>query len=59
LRRAAGSLRKEAAQKGIEVKVRNGARGQFQLFRDGTKLFDYKEAGTMPATGELLKLISA
>lgn len=59
LRRAAVSLRKAAAQKGVEVKVRAGPAGQLQIFRDGTKVFDYKEAGGLPATAELLKLIGA
>jgi hypothetical protein len=53
------SLRKAAAQKGVEVKVRAGPAGQLQFFRDGTKVFDYKEAGGLPATAELLKLIGA
>lgn len=52
------SLRNEAAEKGIDVKVKTGARGQFQLFKDGTKLFDYKEVGTMLPTSQLLQLIS-
>ena len=52
------SLRKAAAQKGIEVKVRSGPPGQLQIFRDGAKVFDYKEAGDLPETGHLLKLIA-
>ena len=57
LRRAAVSLRKAAAKKGISVKVRNGALGQLQVFRDGTKVFDYRESGTLPATDILLRMI--
>jgi predicted Rdx family selenoprotein len=57
LRRAAVSLRKAAAEKGIDVKVRAGGPGQLQIFRDGIKLFDYKEAGDLPETGQLLRLI--
>jgi len=53
------SLRKAAAQKGIEIKIRSGPRGQLQVFRDDTKLFDYKEAGGLPTTAELLKLVGA
>lgn len=53
------SLRKAAAQKGIEVKVHAGAPGQLQIFRDGAKLFDYKEAGALPLTSELLKLVES
>jgi len=30
-----------------------------QIFKDGTKLFDYQEAGTMLPTSQLLQLISA
>lgn len=52
------SLRKAAAAKGVDVKVTTGAPGQFQIFRDGAKLFDYKEVGDLPATGELLKLFA-
>ena len=52
------SLRKAAAEKGIEVKVRSGAPGQLQIFRDGSKLFDYKDAGGLPETGQLLQLIT-
>jgi predicted Rdx family selenoprotein len=51
------SLRKAAAENGVEVKVRNGAPGQFQLFKDGNKIFDYKEVGGFPPIQELLKLI--
>jgi len=51
------SLRNAAAEKGIEVKVRSGPPGQLQVFRDGAKLFDYKEAGDLPETGQLLQLI--
>ncbi len=51
------SLRKAAGEKGIDVKVRSGPPGQLQIFRDGAKLFDYKEAGDLPETGELLQLI--
>jgi len=58
LRRAAVSLRKAAAGKGIDVKVSTGPPGQFQIFKDGAKLFDYKEAGGLPATGELLNLFA-
>jgi hypothetical protein len=53
------SLRKAAGAKGLDVRVKSGPRGQLQIFRDGTKLFDYREAGTLPPTGELLKLIEA
>ena len=53
------SLRKAAAQKGIDVKLRSGPPGQLQIFRDGAKLFDYKEAGELPETGHLLNLISS
>ena len=56
IRRAAVSLRKAAAAKGVDVKVSTGAPGQFQIFKDGAKLFDYKEAGDLPGTGELLRL---
>jgi predicted Rdx family selenoprotein len=56
MRRAAVSLRKAAAAKGLDVKVSTGAPGQFQIFKDGAKLFDYKEAGDLPSTGELLRL---
>ena len=56
IRRAAVSLRKAAAAKGVDVKVSTGAPGQFQIFKDGAKLFDYKEAGDLPSTGELLRL---
>ncbi|HVH88234.1 MAG TPA: hypothetical protein VM912_16050 [Terriglobales bacterium] len=52
------SLRQAAADRGIPVKVRTGPPGQLQIFKDGAKLFDYKEAGRLPATGELLKLIA-
>jgi predicted Rdx family selenoprotein len=58
MRRAAVGLRKAAAEKGVDVKVSTGAHGQFQIFRDGAKLFDYKETGNLPATGELLKLFA-
>ncbi len=51
------SLRKAAAEQGLEVKVKNGPPGQLQIFRDGNKLFDYKEAGGLPPTSELLRLI--
>ena len=51
------SLRKAAAKKGISVKVRNGALGHLQVFRDGIKVFDYKESGTLPATDVLLRMI--
>jgi len=51
------SLRKAAAEKGIEVKVRSGPPGQLQIFRDGAKLFDYKETGDLPETEKLLQLI--
>ena len=44
---------------GLEVKVRNGPPGQLQIFRDGRKLFDSKEAGRLPPTPELLRLIMA
>jgi predicted Rdx family selenoprotein len=53
------SLRKAGAEKGIDVKVRAGAPGQMQIFKDGAKLFDYREAGGLPTTGELLRLIGA
>ena len=53
------SLRKAAAEKGIDVKVSTGSSGQLQIFRDGAKLFDYRESGSLPATPELLKLITA
>ena len=52
------SLRKAAAEKGIEVKVHSGPPGQLQIFRDGAKLFDYKESGDLPETGQLLQLIT-
>jgi predicted Rdx family selenoprotein len=58
MRRTAVGLRKAAAEKGVDVKVSTGAPGQFQIFRDGAKLFDYKETGNLPATGELLKLFA-
>jgi hypothetical protein len=51
------SLRKAAAKKGISVKVRNGALGQLQVFRDGIKVFDYKESGSLPTTDVLLRMI--
>ena len=53
------SLRNAAAQKGIPVKVRAGPPGQLQIFRDGTKVFDYKDAGGLPTTAELLNLIGS
>jgi len=53
------SLRRAATQKEIEVKIRTGAPGQLQIFRDGTKLFDYKDTGILPATPELLKLFES
>jgi hypothetical protein len=53
------SLRKAAAQRGIEVKVRSGPPGQLQIFRDEAKLFDLREAGHLPTTMELLKVIGA
>ena len=53
------SLRKAAAEKGIEVKVRAGPPGQLQIFKDGAKLFDYKETGNLPETVQLLNLITA
>jgi hypothetical protein len=53
------SLRKAAAQKGIAVKIRAGAPGQLQIFRHGIKLFDYRDAGILPATPELLKLVES
>ena len=53
------SLRKAAAEKGIPVKIRAGGGGQFQIFRDGVKLFDYKESGSLPQTRELLNLITS
>ena len=52
------SLRKAAAAKGVDVKVSTGAPGQLQIFKDGAKLFDYKEAGDLPGTGELLRLFA-
>jgi predicted Rdx family selenoprotein len=52
------SLRKAAADKGIDVKVRAGSPGQLQIFKDGAKIFDYKEAGALPETGQLLQLIA-
>ena len=51
------SLRKAGAEKGIQVKIHAGAPGQMQIFKDGIKLFDYREAGELPTTGELLGLI--
>jgi len=51
------SLRKAGAEKGIKVNVKTGAPGQLQIFKNGAKLFDYKEAGQLPTTGELLRLI--
>jgi predicted Rdx family selenoprotein len=51
------SLRKAASQKGIPVNVRTGSPGQLQIFKDGTKVFDYKEAGELPSTAELLRRI--
>lgn len=53
------SLRKAVAQKGIEVRIRAGAPDELQIFRDGIKLFDYREAGILPATPELLKLVES
>jgi hypothetical protein len=52
------SLRKAAAEKGIEVKVSAGSPGQLQIFKDGNKVFDHKEAGRLPATPELLGLLT-
>jgi predicted Rdx family selenoprotein len=51
------SLRKAAAEKGIEVKVRTGSPGQFQIFKDGRKVFDHKETGTLLPTNQLLQLL--
>jgi len=59
LRRAAVSLREAAAQKGIPVKIKTGSRGQLEILRDGVKLFDYKQSGTLPDTASLLGLIVA
>jgi hypothetical protein len=53
------SLRKAAAEKGIPVQVRSGSPGQLQIFKDGAKLFDYREAGQLPTTGELMSLITS
>jgi hypothetical protein len=51
------SLRKAAAEKGIPVKLCAGSPGQLQIFKDGTKVFDFKEAGELLSTADLLQLI--
>jgi len=53
------SLRNAARERGLDVKVGTGTRGQLQIFRDGTKVFDYREAGNLPPTAELLKLVTS
>ena len=53
------SLRKAAAQKGIDVKVRSGSPGQLQIFKDETLIFDHKQSGELPSTEELLRLLGA
>jgi predicted Rdx family selenoprotein len=59
LRRAAVSLREAAAQKNIEVRIRTGLPGNLQIFKNGAKLFDHKQTGTLPETSALLRLIEA
>lgn len=53
------SLRQAATQKNISVRIRTGSPGNLQIFKDGAKLFDYKQAGTLPETDKLLRLIEA
>jgi predicted Rdx family selenoprotein len=53
------SLRQAAAQKNISVRIRTGQPGNLQIFKNGTKLFDHKQEGTLPATDALLRLIEA
>jgi predicted Rdx family selenoprotein len=51
------SLRKAAAEKNITLKISMGGAGQFQVLKDGAVIFDYRQAGTLPSTTELLQLI--
>ena len=58
LRRAAVSLRQAAADKNITVRIRTGSPGNLQIFKDGAKLFDYKqEGGKLPDSAALLQRI--
>jgi len=52
LRRAAVSLRKAAAAKGVDVKVSTGVTGQLQVFKNGDKRCDYNATGDTPTTGQ-------
>lgn len=51
------SLRKAAADRGLKVKVSSGSPGQLQIFKDGTLVFDHKQAGDLPSTTELLRML--
>jgi len=51
------SLRKAAAEKGMEVKVRSGSPGQLQVYKDGALIFDHKQSGELPSTEDLLRLL--
>jgi predicted Rdx family selenoprotein len=53
------SLREAAAQKNMDIRIRTGMPGNLQIFKNGAKLFDHKQEGTLPETNALLRLIEA
>jgi Uncharacterized protein conserved in bacteria len=59
LRRAAVSLREAAAQKNMDIRIRTGMPGNLQIFKNGAKLFDYKQEGNLPDSAALLQRIQA
>lgn len=54
------SLQKELESSlGVKPKIRWGSTGQFDVIVDGATVFSFKEAGRIPTSDEIVKIIKS